>query len=209
MTRSTRAEATRRAILEAALACFGERGFSGTTTRAIAKRAGVTQPLIHHYFGSKRALFDAVLSESFVQYELAQAEQWERPMDDLAFFTVGMTVLFRWTGANRALLRLAEWSRLEGIRIDYAEGTDIWLRVLARLEAIRDAGHLREDVDLDVLMLQIDSLFKGYWDRREEHTLYPLDPAGLDERYLRQCLRVFLRAALRPEAAETALASLD
>ncbi|WP_129286590.1 TetR family transcriptional regulator [Streptomyces sp. GZWMJZ-114] len=48
---------TRAAILDAARACFAERGFDGTSLRWIAETAGVDQALVHHFYGSKANLF--------------------------------------------------------------------------------------------------------------------------------------------------------
>jgi AcrR family transcriptional regulator len=48
-------------ILDAARGLFAERGFQGTTVRAIAVRAGVNAALVHHYFGTKEKLFIAAL----------------------------------------------------------------------------------------------------------------------------------------------------
>ena len=56
--------ATKDAILRVARRCFGERGYDATTVRAIARAAGVDQALIHHYFGTKRALFDEAVPRS-------------------------------------------------------------------------------------------------------------------------------------------------
>jgi TetR/AcrR family transcriptional regulator len=47
-------------ILEAALAAFAEHGFHGANMRDIAGRAGVSQGLVHHHFGSKEALWTFV-----------------------------------------------------------------------------------------------------------------------------------------------------
>ena len=52
-------------IMLAASAEFSAKGYAGATTAAIARRAGVTQPLVHHHFGSKRKLWCEVLSEMF------------------------------------------------------------------------------------------------------------------------------------------------
>ncbi|KQY50192.1 MULTISPECIES: TetR family transcriptional regulator [unclassified Nocardioides] len=52
---------TRAAILDAARQLFGTRGFAGTSVRAIAQSAGVDPALVHHYFGTKDALFLAAL----------------------------------------------------------------------------------------------------------------------------------------------------
>jgi AcrR family transcriptional regulator len=40
---------------------FSELGYLGTSTRAIAKEAEVKQVMIHYYYGSKVALYEAVL----------------------------------------------------------------------------------------------------------------------------------------------------
>ncbi len=54
--------ATREAIAAAARLEFAERGFAGATIRSIATRAGVDPALVHHYFGTKQALFREVLA---------------------------------------------------------------------------------------------------------------------------------------------------
>ena len=53
--------ATKAAILRTARDCFAERGYDATTIRAIAATAGVDQALVHHYYGTKRALFTEAL----------------------------------------------------------------------------------------------------------------------------------------------------
>ena len=57
-----RAEATRQALLDAALALFGEQGFHGTNTKEIAARAGVATGSVYRYFTDKKALFLAVMT---------------------------------------------------------------------------------------------------------------------------------------------------
>jgi len=54
-------EETRRAILTAAARLFKERGYAGVTIDAIAEVAGLTSGSLYSQFGSKQALFDAVL----------------------------------------------------------------------------------------------------------------------------------------------------
>ena len=52
-------------ILAAALAEFADRGFDGASTTEIARRAGVTQPLVHYHFSSKEALWKAAVTSAF------------------------------------------------------------------------------------------------------------------------------------------------
>lgn len=51
----------RERILLVAARLFAERGFEGASTAAIAKAAGVTQPLIHYYFSTKERLWQATV----------------------------------------------------------------------------------------------------------------------------------------------------
>ncbi|HEU4977103.1 MAG TPA: TetR family transcriptional regulator [Baekduia sp.] len=55
------AEASRRALLDAAAALFDERGYDAATVREIGERAGVDAALIARYFGSKEGLYLATL----------------------------------------------------------------------------------------------------------------------------------------------------
>ncbi|KAA2254437.1 TetR/AcrR family transcriptional regulator [Solihabitans fulvus] len=54
-------EAHRAAILDAARACFTERGYARGTIRDIASRAGVTHGLVMRHFSSKEQLFVAAM----------------------------------------------------------------------------------------------------------------------------------------------------
>ena len=52
---------TRAEVLAAARSSFAEKGFRGTTIRAVASAAAVDPALVHHYFGTKDDLFLAAL----------------------------------------------------------------------------------------------------------------------------------------------------
>ncbi len=64
-------EKTRERILDAAEAIFAERGYAGARVQAIVDRAGVNKRMPYHYFGSKQALYTAVITHRF--NELAEA----------------------------------------------------------------------------------------------------------------------------------------
>lgn len=54
------AEERRAAIIQAVRRVFAERGFHGTTTKALADAAGVSEALLFKHFPNKEALFEAM-----------------------------------------------------------------------------------------------------------------------------------------------------
>ena len=55
----------REAVLEAAMAEFAHGGLHGTSTEAIAARAGISQPYLFKLFGTKKELFLGTISLGF------------------------------------------------------------------------------------------------------------------------------------------------
>ena len=102
-------------MLAAARAAFAERGFEGASIRGIATAAGVDPALVHHYFGTKDALFLAAVEAPVDPDELLPSVL-AAPRDQLGRAVVGL-VLQVWDGPARpaglALLRSAvssEWT---------------------------------------------------------------------------------------------------
>jgi len=56
-----RGDATRDALIRAAVDIFGRDGFNATSTRALAEAAGVNQALIAYHFGGKAGLYRAAI----------------------------------------------------------------------------------------------------------------------------------------------------
>ncbi|MFC9493351.1 TetR/AcrR family transcriptional regulator [Streptomyces sp. NPDC056982] len=61
----------REAVVRAAFVEFAGRGYHGTSTEAIARRVGVSQPYLFRFFPTKHALFEAATDRCFQR--LAQA----------------------------------------------------------------------------------------------------------------------------------------
>ena len=59
------AEERKAAVLDCACGMFSTGSYRGTTTAEIARRAGVTEPILYRHFQSKRDLYLAVLEESW------------------------------------------------------------------------------------------------------------------------------------------------
>jgi AcrR family transcriptional regulator len=69
-------EERRDSILKAALGVFAENGFRGTTTRALAEAAGVSEALLFQHFPNKEALYEAVQSAFFREQESETRSDW-------------------------------------------------------------------------------------------------------------------------------------
>jgi AcrR family transcriptional regulator len=63
-----RSRATRRRLLEAAVSCLAERGWSGSTVAVVCERAGVTRGAAQHHFPTREDLFTAAIEQV--------AEEW-------------------------------------------------------------------------------------------------------------------------------------
>src|SRR5438105_3656723 len=62
------ADERRAQVLDAALIEFARGGFYGTSTAAIAKRVGVSQPFLFRLFPTKHALFTATVEYCFDRF---------------------------------------------------------------------------------------------------------------------------------------------
>jgi AcrR family transcriptional regulator len=65
-------------VLDCACGIFSTGSYRGTTTAEIARRAGVTEPVLYRHFASKRDLYLAVLEESWSRLHA----MWEQAIAD-------------------------------------------------------------------------------------------------------------------------------
>jgi AcrR family transcriptional regulator len=61
-------DGTRQRILETATALFLERGYKGTSTKAIAKRVGISAPALYWHFESKEAILFAFIESALDEF---------------------------------------------------------------------------------------------------------------------------------------------
>lgn len=101
-------------LITAAASLFAAKGFNGTTTKEIARAAGVSEALVFKHFPTKRALYGAILAEKVTVNELLEAvEESAKKRDDRRVFTLIASFRIR-PGADSTLLRLLLFSALEG-----------------------------------------------------------------------------------------------
>ena len=94
--RESRIIAKRDAILEAATAAFRDEGFECTSMDRIAELAGASKRTVYNHFGSKEALFQAVVARLFEEAAALKQVEWdaERPIEhQLADFARAKTLM--------------------------------------------------------------------------------------------------------------------
>jgi AcrR family transcriptional regulator len=182
---SPRAAATRQRILDAAAAEFAAKGLAGARVDEIAARAGANKRMIYAHFGSKEALWLAVLEAA---YAAKRAEERALAVDALPPEEAMVRLVafnLRYTAAHPefvALLnqenvhRAAYLARSDQVPAMYSPLVGQIGTVLARGEA---AGVFRPGVDPVQLYITIVAL--GHFYVANLHTLSTVFRANLAE----------------------------
>ena len=111
----------REQILTTAINLFSRNGFRGTTTKEIARAAGVSEAMVFRHFETKEALYGAILDDKGCREDVARfpwegSTELQRALeegDDFAvFYNIGMKALEKHQ-TNTSFLRLLFYSALE------------------------------------------------------------------------------------------------
>ncbi|MEV0967493.1 TetR/AcrR family transcriptional regulator [Microtetraspora glauca] len=144
-------EDTRNRLFRAAVELIAEQGFAGTTVDAIAERAGVAKGTVFYNFGSKDALFSALLDHGIQRLTMSLAEAAGVPSDATPLARLDAVVLaqlrfFDEYGPFARVLFGEMWrTAWQDAVTRLREGAlGVYERILA--DAV-EAGELREDFD--------------------------------------------------------------
>jgi AcrR family transcriptional regulator len=94
-------EGRRAQIVEAALDLLAERGYQGTSLGAIARRVGLSQPGLLHYFGSK----DDLLMEALTEWERSNERRLRAVLGETFTFSEHLRHLVALHEENPKLVR--------------------------------------------------------------------------------------------------------
>jgi TetR/AcrR family transcriptional regulator len=196
MSRSRRpdAEASRQAILSAAARCFAATGYAGTSMHDIAAAAGVTQSLIHHYFGAKDLLWREVRRSCRAEY---------RARVDAALGREGgptraaMADLFAHLGEHPEVLRMVAWADLEG---DADPAAAPLHASLAGIAEAQRSGRIRGDIPADHILAAFMGVVRTWFGDRNlvQDESDPEAVRRVDARYLDAAWALFGGGAMEP-----------
>ena len=142
------ADSTRERILAAALDLFSERGFDGASTREIAARAEVTQPLLNYHFTSKDELWRAAVDGLFESLDRALTSRAEglRGVDDATAGRLIVREFISFSAHNPQLHRIiTQECKTDGPRMDWLVERHIrrWYdATTAAFSALAKEGHI-------------------------------------------------------------------
>ncbi|CAN5385306.1 TetR/AcrR family transcriptional regulator [soil metagenome] len=144
--RTERGRRTLRAILDAAAAEFGEKGFHEGSISGITRRAGVALGSFYTYFDSKDAVFRALVRDMSDQVRDHVAPGIRAATDQIAAERAGLEGFIAFVRRHKEIYRIideAEFVDPESFRLHYDTTAD---RIAKRLAAAADRGEIRADI---------------------------------------------------------------
>lgn len=144
--RTARGRRTLRAILDAAAAEFGEKGFHEGSISGITRRAGVALGSFYTYFDSKDDVFRALVRDMSEQVREHVAPAIRAAPDQIGAERAGLLHFIRFAREHKEIYRIideAEFVDPESFRMHYATTAE---RIARRLEAAAERGEIRDDV---------------------------------------------------------------
>ncbi|PIE03748.1 MAG: hypothetical protein CSA81_00795 [Acidobacteria bacterium] len=200
--RSRDPEATRKALLDAAEEEFLEKGYGKSAMSQIARRAGITKSLIHHYFGSKQGLWKAVKGRRFEEYFQKQMQMFDQynPPNRLNLLRESVAVYFRFLQDNPQMIRILVWMFLERDQEVCVEKDRKLVEIgVNELKKGQRNGHIRQDIDARFILFTFLGLCQ-HWFQDKEHFLRDFGseglPEDLDKAYLDTINKIFFEGIL-------------
>ncbi|MFE3453425.1 TetR/AcrR family transcriptional regulator [Nonomuraea sp. NPDC059194] len=172
----TRAE-TRIKVFGAAIELIAEQGYAATTVDAIAERAGVAKGTVFYNFGTKEALFTALLEHSIERLAdaLGQAAVGDTGLAALDATVRGQLEFFEQYGAFARVLLAEMWRTAwqEAVAKLRSQVLGVYTDVLRRAVA---EGAVRHDLDVETAATAIFGMVLTVAiERRALHPGRPLD----------------------------------
>ncbi|MBN8809228.1 MAG: TetR/AcrR family transcriptional regulator [Sphingomonas sp.] len=145
--RTERGRRTLRAILDAAAAEFGDKGFHDASISGITRRAGVALGSFYTYFDSKDAVFRALVRDMSEQVRVTVAPALRAASNQIDAERAGLQSFLEFVRGHKEIYRIideAEFVDPASFRAHYATTAE---RIEQRLRAAAERGEVRDDVD--------------------------------------------------------------
>ncbi|AHH96313.1 TetR/AcrR family transcriptional regulator [Kutzneria viridogrisea] len=155
-------DARRRQILDGARSCFARHGYEGATVRRLEEATGLSRGAIFHHFRDKESLFLALAEDDAVRMAEVVAEQGlvQVMRDLLGGRGEGEEHPADWLGTRLEVSRRLRTD--PDFRARWAERSQqLTEATKERLRRQREAGKLRDDVEVEVLADFLELVLEG------------------------------------------------
>jgi TetR/AcrR family transcriptional regulator len=159
----------RRQLIEAGMDLFSRKGFAGTTTREIARAAGVSEAIIFRHFATKRDLYTAIIEHNIhsagAKETLAGLDACMKRRDDEGLFRLIAREMIEEHRRDARFERLMLHASLEGHELATIYRREFGLPIFAGLRAYLDrrqrSGALRH-IDSAAMIIAIAGMAHYY-----------------------------------------------
>jgi TetR/AcrR family transcriptional regulator len=199
VVRKRNPEKSKQAILEAAENIFVKKGFAGTNMSEIAKLSGMSQGLIHHYFGSKKNLLDEVRNRYGYLFGEILIPLLEKRYFDKDFISLWVRRYLKFWKDNPNLVRILLWRHLEGETEPWEGTNDFYQFSIKKIQEAQEKGILRNDIDPGhFIYIMTGSIINWITSKKIycARSSIDLDDVEVDEEYLRDLIGILTRGMI-------------
>jgi AcrR family transcriptional regulator len=160
-----------RQLVELGEALFCERGFARASMDELARRAGVTKPIIYELFGSKEGLFRACLDGLALRLAEAIAEAVRAEQDPEARLRAGGLAFLRFASDNRVAFELLYEGRFSDAAVSVRRRQAVLI-----LDLMREIAPSTVDLhELELAAHAVNSAYEGVAHWMWDHPGVPVE----------------------------------
>lgn len=186
-----------REVLREAMRLMAERGYQGASLRELARRVGVAQPSLYHYFRSKDELVDQILDHMSVLFRPGAVISAPEKLEDVpALLAHGVVHLYQRT----------DWGLFVRFVFSLSSSEERWRPRLREIFAVRSAEGIAQVVAPFVERGELDPEEADHFVRMilnavgllmvEQELLYPGEERTIDPQRYAESVARFAGAAL-------------
>lgn len=145
--RTARGERTRRALLSAAAAEFGEKGFHDGSISGITRRAGCALGSFYTYFGSKDDIFRALVDDMSAQVRDYVGPRIAQARDGIEAERIGLLSFLEFARDHKEIYRIIDEAEFVDQAAYRAHYENTAARMASRLTRAAERGDVIADVE--------------------------------------------------------------
>ncbi|MDR3318400.1 MAG: TetR/AcrR family transcriptional regulator [Clostridiales bacterium] len=153
----------RRAVLCAGFACFAKDGYKKTAVSEIAERAGVSKPLLFHYFESKRGMYTCLFEFAIREITERMRAGTEDFFESIAIATdIKMETMRAFPGMDDFMFSLIRSREPEAAELQKRANAAQYKAAADLLFQKVDRSRFKDGIDIDTALSLVSWVSEGY-----------------------------------------------